>query len=149
MKQIIGGSDLIDFPDFDLENIAARIDSGAKSSSIHASYIREVKKGDHKVLRFCLLGNRKKHYEVETYDKRTIRSSNGHSQERYVVKMKVKLFGRKFKTDFTLAHRKEMKYPVLLGRRLLRNRFVVDVSQKNLSHNQKILNQHENSGFIT
>ncbi len=141
MKQIIGGSDRIDLPDYGLENIQARIDSGAKSSSIHASYIREVKKGDTTVLKFCLLGNRKLHFEATEFTKRRVKSSNGHIQERYLVKMRIVLFGRKFKTDFTLAQRKEMKYPILLGRKLLKGKFVVDVALKDLSYTQKSFNQ--------
>jgi hypothetical protein len=56
---------------------------------------------------------------------------------RYVIKTKVTLFGKTFKTEFSLADRQQMRYPVLLGRKLLRNRFIVDVSLENVSFSQK------------
>ncbi len=143
MKQLIGRIDKVDLPDFALEDVKVKIDTGANSSSIHASYISEVKdpNGDGLLLRFCLLGNRKLRFEAKHYTKRKVKSSNGVVQERFVVKMNVKLFGRTFKTDVTLAQRKEMKYPILLGRKLLRNRFVVDVSKQDLSFESKQLNK--------
>ncbi len=141
IKSFIGAIDKIDFPEIGLENIPAKIDTGAKSSSIHASYISEVQRGDKKRLRFCLLGNRKLCYEVDEYSARKIKSSNGIVQTRFVVKLSVALFDKKIKTDFTLAQRKEMRFPVLLGRRLLRNRFLVDVSHKDLAYQYKIANK--------
>ena len=142
MKQLIGRIDRVDLPDFALEDVKAKIDTGANSSSIHASYIKEVKasNGDGLILRFCLLGNRKLRFEAKNYDKRKVKSSNGHVQERFMVKMRIKLFGKTYKTDVTLAQRKEMKYPILLGRKLLRNRSVVDVSKHDLSFELKQLN---------
>ena len=58
-----------------------------------------------------------------------VRSSNGEIQERYMVTTQVKLGKRKFKTEFTLTNRSEMKTPILLGRKALKGRFVVDVSK--------------------
>jgi hypothetical protein len=149
MKRIIGGSDRIDFPELELENVEARIDTGAKSSSIRASYIKETEKDGKKILRFCLLGNRKKTYYFDQYWTREVKSSNGQKQKRFVVKLRVEIFGHRTLTDFTLARRKEMRYPVLLGRRLLRNRYVVDVSKKNLSYDQKKINKDANSNIIS
>jgi len=141
MKQLIGRSDRIDLPDFGLHNVQARIDTGAASSSIRASYIREVQNKDGSTeLQFCLLGDRKHRYRKKKYSIKRVKSSNGQVQERYAVKLEVELFGKRYKTDFTLAQRKEMKYPILIGRRLLRNRFVVDVSKQDLSFELKQYN---------
>jgi len=141
MKQVIGKSDRIDFPTFNLEGVQARIDTGAASSSIRASYIRESKSGDDIQLSFCLLGDRKHRYTTSEYSVKKVKSSNGVVQERYVIKLDVIIFGRKYRTDFTLARRKEMKFPILLGRKLLRNRFIVDVSKQDLSFELKQYNK--------
>jgi hypothetical protein len=141
MKQIIGKSDRVDFPAFGLENIQARIDTGAASSSIRASYIKENQTPEGTVLSFCLLGDRKHRHSTANYTLKKVKSSNGQVQERYVVKLDIVLFGKKHKTDFTLARRKEMKFPILLGRKLLRNRFIVDVSKQDLSFELKEYNK--------
>ena len=67
-----------------------------------------------------------------------IRNSFGVSEKRFVIKTHIIVFGRTIQTEFTLADRENLKNPVLLGRKLLRNRFIVDVSQKNLSYLAKV-----------
>jgi hypothetical protein len=61
-----------------------------------------------------------------------VRSSNGEVQERHVVETDVVIAGRSLRTAFTLADREAMNFPVLLGRRLLRGNFLVDVSRRHL-----------------
>ncbi len=133
MKQIIGRTDVADFPELNAENIRVKIDTGARTSAIHASKIRVVEREDGPVLT-CLLLNSKQVFTFTEFDRRKVKSSNGQIEERYLIKTKVKLFGKVFKTEFTLTTRKQMSFPVLIGRRLLRNRFIVDVSQRDLSY---------------
>jgi hypothetical protein len=66
-----------------------------------------------------------------------IRNSFGVAELRYVIELRLVLFGEIIQTEFSLADRQQLRFPVLLGRRLLRNRFVVDVAQKNLSYAAK------------
>lgn len=133
MKQIIGRTDVADFPELDMEDIRVKIDTGARTSAIHANRIRIVEKDGEQLLKCSVLHSRKT-FTFREFDKRKVKSSNGHIEERFLVKTKVKLFGKIFKTEFTLTTRKDMTFPVLLGRRLLRNRFIVDVSQRDLSY---------------
>lgn len=72
------------------------------------------------------------------FSQRMIRNSFGVAEKRYVIEIHVVLFGRSIRTEFTLADREALKNPVLLGRQLLRNRFVVDVAQKDLSYQEKL-----------
>ena len=69
----------------------------------------------------------RKFYSDE-FSQSMIRNSFGISEQRYVIKTRIILFGRTIKAEFTLADRERLKNPVLLGRKLLRNRFVIDVS---------------------
>jgi hypothetical protein len=127
---IIGRSEPVDFPEQKLEAVAARIDTGAKTSSIWASNISEY---DGK-LQFVLFDANSQHYsgaviEVKDYETRVVASSNGLAEERYVVKLLVSLAGRKIRGRFSLANRATQAYPVLVGRNILRGKYLVDVAQ--------------------
>jgi hypothetical protein len=73
-----------------------------------------------------------KHYFQE-YRIKKVKSSNGHEQLRYFIKCTIELLGRKIKTEFSLTERKGMRYPILLGRKLLNKRFIIDTSLVNVS----------------
>lgn len=139
-KCVIGRVDVIDFPDLGLINVRAKIDTGAYTSAIHC-YNISVIKGN---LTFYLPAHRsEKHQKFTTnqFELKAIKNSFGYTEMRYVIKTRVVLFGRTFKTEFSLADREQMRYPVLLGRKLLRNRFLVDVSLENVSYSQKSVRQ--------
>lgn len=136
-KTIIGRTDIIDFPDLKLMEVRAKIDTGAYTSSIHCFKVKVVKEK----LTFYLPAHRgEKHLKFVTkdFELKAIKNSFGQTEMRYVIKTRVVLFGKKITTEFSLANRIQMRYPVLLGRKLLRNRFLVDVSLENLSFNQKV-----------
>ena len=128
-KMTIGRVELVDFPVAKIFAVPAKIDTGAYRSSIWATNIRE-KNGR---LTFCLLGPRSEYYsgkELSTklYQLVDVENSFGHKEERYSVFLKVKIDGRVFKSNFTLANRARKTYPALIGRKLLKDRFIVDVS---------------------
>lgn len=129
-KAVIGRVERIDFIDADIQGLPAKVDTGAYRSSIWATGISE-KNG---VLCFTLLGPSSPYYtgivvETTEYRKVQVENSFGHRQERYSVFLKVRLAGRVFRSNFTLANRHAKTYPALIGRKMLRNRFIVDVSQ--------------------
>ncbi|ARS36405.1 ATP-dependent zinc protease family protein [Pontibacter actiniarum] len=143
-KLLIGRRELVSFPELDIEEIEAKIDTGAFTSAIHCSDIHEELRPDgSKVICLDLLDpshpqyNHKK-LEFTEYDLREIKSSNGEKQERFVIRTRIKLFEAEIEAEFSLSDRSDMKYPVLLGRKLLKGRFVVDVAKKNLAHKYKI-----------
>lgn len=63
----------------------------------------------------------------EEFSETVVASSTGHTEHRYKVKILVKIAGRKIRARFTLADRSEQAYPVLIGRNVLRGKFIVDV----------------------
>ena len=139
-KTVIGRVDRIDLPEFGLTEINAKIDTGANRSSIHCSQIEEHRDNGVDEITFHIpldnsMGTNVFH--TTDYFKKNIRSSSGHIKERYVIKTTVVLFGRRIKTTVSLSDRREMKYPILLGRKLLKGKFVVDVIEENLSHKAK------------
>lgn len=135
--EIIGRKDIISFPTFELENVPVKIDSGAYSSSIHCSSIRLVH-GDIDVLEVVFLDQETPGYSgnkmlFTDFSKKAVKSSNGLVQERFFVKGDIKLFGKTYETVFSLTERSGLKNPVLLGRRVLNKRFLIDTSKVNLS----------------
>lgn len=139
---IIGTTDHIDLPDFGLEDVACKIDTGADTSTIHCTKIRLIEKGEETLLRFKVLDHKHdqwhgKEFEYREYGEKVIKSSFGDAEKRYVIKTKVILFGRTYPIEFTLSDRKKMKYPMLLGRRFLRQHLLVDVTQRDLSFKAK------------
>jgi hypothetical protein len=136
-KQIIGLTELIDLPDMGLAGVPAKVDTGAYTSALHCERVRLIQVGNATRLSFWVTdGSKGPSREIQTdhFSERTVRNSFGDAQKRYVITTYVVLFGRRIRVEFTLANRKRLKTPILLGRQLVRNRFVVDVAQRNLSH---------------
>jgi glutathione synthase/RimK-type ligase-like ATP-grasp enzyme len=137
----IGTTELIDLPDYALDGVPAKIDTGADSSAIWASNIVE----DDGILSFVLFGASSLFYSGQTiktdkYTKVTVKNSFGHAEQRYRTDIKVRLGQKTIKVKMNLANRSTNRYPVLIGKRTLRNKFVVDVSrQAKPAGNQKIL----------
>lgn len=130
---VIGHTELIDLPKYGILKVPAKTDTGADSSSIWASEIKETKEG----LTFKLFGPSSKFYTgedifvpVKDYKTQVVINSFGHREERYKVKLSLEVRSRKVKASITLANRENNRYPVLLGRRLLSNKFIVDVRHK-------------------
>lgn len=140
-KRTLGRRELLDFPGFGLVGVEAKVDTGAYTSALHCADIRvETSPGQPPLLRVRLLDPDHPAFDGQPltfsdFALRDIRSSNGEVQERYVIRAVVQLYGEVFEADFSLSDRSDMKYPVLLGRSLLRHgRFVVDVAKRNLSY---------------
>jgi hypothetical protein len=128
----IGRAEQIQLVDFDDQNITAKVDTGADISSIWASRITE----EDGSLSFVLFGKKSPYYSGKVvrlskphYRLTRIANSFGAKEMRYVVKMRVRIHGRVINVVFSLANRSKKTYPILLGRRLLNKKFLVDVSQ--------------------
>lgn len=128
-RTIIGSKEKVSFPLLKRQNIVARIDSGAKSTSIHCDKIWEETMGGKKVLCCHFLKRSNKVTRFIYFKKRRVKSSNGTMQVRYVVRVTIKLGDVVKKTEVTLTDRSTMNYSVLLGRRYLKDDFLIDVSQ--------------------
>lgn len=133
--KVIGRLESIDFPDWDLIDIDAKIDTGAYTSSLHCHHIQPYEEDGSDFVRFNLLDPSHETYndklfKLPIHRKKVVKSSNGSTEERFVVKTKVRLFDKLLTAELSLTDRSEMRYPVLVGRKLINGRFLVDVSQK-------------------
>lgn len=136
-KKTIGRSAPIDFSEFNLEGIAAKVDTGAYHCSLHCDWIDLVERGELLELHFIPLAPRFPGYTGKKIIKRKferiqVRSSSGHLQWRFVVKTKVKLLGEIHSVHISLADRSKMRNPVLLGRHFLRKHFIIDLEHQTL-----------------
>lgn len=137
-KKIIGRREIIDFPELGLVNITAKIDTGAYTAVLHCHDIRVI----NNVLHFKLLDPTHPEYEdkdmkFETFYEKDIKNSFGEIEKRFVIKTKVRIAKRTILSLISLTNRGEMRYPVLIGRRLLKKKFIVDVSGLHLWTNKK------------
>lgn len=132
---VIGSSELVSVGRRAI-GVPAKIDTGADTSSIWASNIRVDRDG---VLKFSLFGEGSEYYNGKIY-KRTnykvavVRNANGHEQIRYRTHFAITMAGRKIRVLLNLSDRSRNNYPVLIGRRTIANKFLVDVSKKAISY---------------
>lgn len=136
-KLIIGRAEPLFFVGLLNESVPAKVDSGAFRSSIHAKNIT-IKNGQ---LTCDLLLSHPAStasipYETKDFQKVTVTNSFGLKEERYEVKLRVKLAHKIVTTSFTLADRSKNIYPILLGRTFLNNRFIIDTSKTSISRLQ-------------
>lgn len=137
-KKVIGRKEKISLPKLGLKLVWAKIDTGAFTSSIHAEHIREEEFNGKKVLAFQILMPRHpsftgKTIRFENYSEKKVKNSFGQAEIRYLIETKIRLAGETYTAEFTLSDRTSMKNSILLGRNLLKDRFLVDVTASNLS----------------
>ena len=130
---VIGMLEKVSFPDLRLRHVPARIDTGAFTSSLHCFRIKETVNG----LRVKFLDLEHPQYTktgslFRNFSRARVLSTSGHLEERYKIKTRMKVGNKIYKTEFTLTNRSHMRYPILLGRKALQKRFIVDVSKKYL-----------------
>ena len=121
---------MVSLPTLVSGRIPAKIDTGARTSSLHATDIERFDRDGQRWVRFLLqLGHGRNEAvtcEVPRADRRIITSSNGESQDRFIIKTDLVLGDHAFRAEFSLADRSDMKFPILIGRTALRSRFLVD-----------------------
>jgi len=127
-KQIIGHKELISIVDLELFSLDAKIDTGADGNALHCDNI-EVDKDN--FVHFQLLDDAHKSYHdkkiiLPLHKLKKIKSSNGQTELRPSVKLDVLFMGKIYKMVVSLTNRAEMKYPMLIGRRFLSGKFLVD-----------------------
>lgn len=131
---LLGRTDIVDFPKLDLLGIHVKIDTGAYTSSFHCHDI----KIENNILKCQLLDPKHHkfqdiHFEFSDFSQKKVKSSNGQIENRYLIKTEIFIFNQTYPIALTLSERGSMKYPVLLGRKFLSKRFIIDTAKKNLS----------------
>ena len=135
---ILGRYDRVDLPDLGLYSVHAKVDTGAYTSSLHCQWAT-VTNG---VLEFVLLdeehtGFTGLKFSFHEFEERDIKNSFSEIERRFVITTTLKIFNEDIATEFSLGNRGSLKFPILIGRKILRNRFLIDVTKKNLSYKEK------------
>ena len=129
-----GWREWVQLSDVGIPWIKAKLDTGARTSAIHAYQIEPFQKDDVSWVRFRVRPWQESTedetiVECAVHDVRSIRSSSGHVQERYVVKMRLVMLGRRVTAEVTLTNRDQMGFRMLIGRQALRRGFAVDAGK--------------------
>ena len=130
-KKIIGNQEWCTFERLNIPAIKARIDSGAKTSSIQSTNIKKFKKGKESWVAFDVNPIQDNlsivvHCEAKIVDVRLVKSSSGITEKRFVIKETLQLGEDTFDIELTLANREGMDFRMLLGREAMADRFIVD-----------------------
>ncbi|HRF79225.1 MAG TPA: RimK/LysX family protein [Flavobacteriales bacterium] len=129
----IGRLEHIALPGLGVPRVEAKIDTGAYRSALHYQKLKTRKRnGIRELVVTFQMGGVRKTKVFRAFKRVSVKSSNGESSRRYLISTQVKLNGHIVRTQATLFDRSDMKFQVLLGRKFLRGRFLVDVSRKNV-----------------
>ena len=126
---VVGWRELVHLPDLGLHKLPAKIDTGARTSSLHATVLDEYERDGEQFVRFAVdfpQQHVRQVCEAVHVDWRGLTSSNGKTQRRRIIKTPLRIGDVEFRAEISLANRADMRFPMLIGRSSLRRRFVVD-----------------------
>jgi hypothetical protein len=124
---VVGWRELVSLPELGLAGIPAKIDTGARTSSLYAHVQDDFVRDGERFVRFAVDWDGVRHFcEAIHVDVRGITSSNGDQQTRFVIKTPLTVGNLSFRAEISLADRSQMQFPMLIGRSALRRRMMVD-----------------------
>ena len=134
-KIVLGRKVIADFPKLGLNGVVAKLDTGAYRGTLHCTDIKEVQIGGQKHLSFVPLDPTHPNFKyspalIKNYGRAWVRVSSGHRQKRYFITTDIIIRGQKYRIEISLSNRNTMRVPVLLGRKFLRGKFIVDVDRQ-------------------
>ncbi|OOG47852.1 RimK/LysX family protein [Rhodanobacter sp. C01] len=126
----LGWRERLALPQLGINLLKAKLDTGARSSSLHVDTLEEFQRDGVTWLRFTMhVGRRQPVHmscEAPALDRRAVTDTGGRRTERWFIRSEVQLAGQRFSTDINLTNRRHMLFPFLLGRSALSGRFAVD-----------------------
>jgi len=130
-KILVGALEVCKLPEFQIHNLHIRVDTGAKTSSLHVDNIEYFKKDKEKWVRFDIHPDIHDVTKVVTkeskiVDMKSIKSSNGEAQQRPVISTLFELGEHSWPIEITLSDRSNMTYLMLLGRQAMNGHIIVD-----------------------
>jgi len=138
-KTIIGRSELVDFPEWHILGLRAKVDTGARTSALH---VENLDKLDGDRVRFDVVldhksGKTVRHLTADVVRWSKVRSSSGHFTRRCFIRTRILLAGVEKEIEISLVSREKMVYRMLLGRQALAKDFLVDVARSGVRRKKK------------
>lgn len=134
---LVGWREWGTFPEIGNERVKMKVDTGAKTSCLHAFKIKPFQKENEKWIRVWFHPEQESNREVVCefliFDRRAVSDSGGHKTNRYVIKTPIIMGDKTFDVELTLTNRDNMKFRMLLGRRALAGNFLVNSSKSYLT----------------
>lgn len=130
-KLLVGWRETLSLPSLGIEKINAKVDTGARTSCLHAFKVESFKKNSETWARFWIHPDQRNTEievvcEARVIDERVVRDSGGHEETRYVIESEISLGGESWMIEITLTNRENMAFRMLLGRTAMHNRIIVD-----------------------
>ena len=141
-KTVLGWREWLGFPDLGIAKIKAKVDTGARTSCLHAYYVEPFERDGAPWVRFGIHPQQNDtsqeiHCEAAVKDRRTVRDSGGHEEYRYVIETMISIGKERRLAEVTLTDRDTMKFRVLLGRTAIRGSYLVDAGRSYLQGKRK------------
>ncbi len=130
----IGWREHVGLPDLHIPTIRAKIDTGARTSCLHAFSVEPFEKNGKDWVRFGIHPHQddtetEVFCEAEVIEKRMVSDSGGHKEERFVISTELVLAGQRWPIEITLTNRDSMLFRMLLGRTAMKNKIIVSPSE--------------------
>lgn len=131
MTEVLGWREWVALPELGIDRIKAKVDTGARTSCLHAFDVRIDDAQDQKLVRFLMHPDQRNldnavECVAPLIDEREVRDSGGHSEMRYVIETDIKIGPETHRVEFTLTNRDSMGFRMLIGRTAMKDRYLVD-----------------------